>query len=213
MEIFWYGQSMFKIKGKSTTVIIDPFDPQATGLKFPKEAVAQIVLSTHSHSDHNNVKAVEGNPVLVLGPGEYEIAGTSIVGVSTYHDSVSGSERGFNTMYQLVIDGISLVHLGDLGHVLTEEQSSQIDNADILMIPVGGVYTIDAESAAKVVAQLEAKIVIPMHYKLPELKYELEGVESFLKEMGAENITPVPKLSITKDKLPEETTVILLSKS
>lgn len=213
MDIYWYGQSMFKIKGKAATVFIDPFSPEQIGLKLPKDTEGQVVLSTHSHHDHNNVGAVGGNPLIVTGPGEYEVAGISIVGIPTFHDSVGGAERGNNTVYHILMDGINIVHLGDLGHVLTEEQASQIDQTDILMVPVGGVYTINAEYATKVVAQLEPKVVIPMHYKIPGLKIELEGVEPFLKEMGAENIQPMPKLSITKDKLPEETEVVVLSKA
>lgn len=212
MDINWYGQAMFKIKGKMATLVIDPFDPDFTGLKFPKGIDAQVVLITHQHQDHNNAKAIDGSPLIVTGPGEYEKAGISISGVAAYHDDVLGAERGLNTIYHILIDGINIVHLGDLGHVLTEEQSSQIDIADILMIPVGSVYTIDAEAAAKVVAQFEPKIVIPMHYKIPGLKFELEGIESFLKEMGAENVEAVSKLSITKEKLPDETTVVVLSK-
>lgn len=212
MDIYWYGQSLFKIKGKSATVVIDPFDPQI-GLKLPKELSADIVLSSHAHYDHNNVAFVGGNPLIVTGPGDYEKNGISIRGISTYHDSTSGSERGKNTAYHLLIDGVNVVHLGDLGHLLSEEQITQIGEADILMIPVGGNYTIDAENASKVVTQLEPRIVIPMHYKIDEVKVDIEGLGPFLKELGAENIQPVPKLSVTKDKLPEETTVVVLSKS
>lgn len=213
MDISWYGQSCFKIKGKNATLVIDPFDPDFTGLKLPKDLEAQIVLVTHEHKDHNNLAAVAGNPLVVAGPGEYEKMGIMVNGTSTFHDSVEGAERGTNTVYNISIDGINIVHLGDLGHVLTEEQASQIGSTNILLIPVGGGYTIDAEVAAKVVAQLEPNVVIPMHYKIPGLKFELEEAGPFLKEMGAENVVPVPKLTITKDKLPEETTVILLGKS
>lgn len=213
MDITWYGQACFKIKGKSTSIVIDPFDPEFTGLKMPKEFESRIVLSTHSHKDHGNIQGISGSPLIINGPGDYEAFGVSITGVETYHDAVSGAERGKNTLYHILIDGINIVHLGDLGHLLTEEQTSNIDSTDILLIPVGGVYTINAESAAKVVAQLEPKIVIPMHYLLPGLKFDLATVEQFLKEMGAESVEPVSKLSITKDKLPEETTVVLLNKS
>lgn len=213
MDITWFGQAYFRIKGKTSTVVIDPFDPEFVGLKFPKDIEADVVLSTHGHKDHNNMRAVGGSPLVITGPGEYEKAGVSVAGVSVYHDQSQGSERGKNTIYHVLIDGVNIVHLGDLGHLLTDEATSQIDACDILMIPVGSVYTIDAEVAAKVVAQLEPRIVIPMHYKIPGLKFDLEGVEPFLKEMGAENITPVPKLSVTRDKLPDETTVVLLNKS
>lgn len=214
MDIYWYGQSCFRIKGKSATVILDPYDSEYTGLKLPaKEMEAQVVLSTHNHNDHNNVGVVSGDPLVITGPGEYEVKGVTVNGVSVYHDSSSGSERGSNTIYHLIIDGINVVHVGDLGHLLTEEQISQIESTDILLVPVGGLYTINGETAAKAVAQFEPKIVIPMHYKLPGLKFELEGVETFLKEMGVENIEPISKISVTKDKLPEETTVVLLSKN
>lgn len=213
MDIYWYGQSMFKIKGKAATVILDPFDPEHTGLKLPKEMVADVVLSSHSHGDHNNVGAVEGTPLVVTGPGEYEKLGVTINGIATFHDASTGSERGRNTVYNLLIDGVNLVHLGDLGHPLTEDQVSQIGDTDILLIPVGSVYTIDAEIAAKVVAQLEPRVVIPMHFKIPGLKFELDELDLFLKEMGSEGVEPVAKLSITKDKLPEEINVVVLNKS
>jgi L-ascorbate metabolism protein UlaG (beta-lactamase superfamily) len=212
MDINWYGQSCFKIKGKTASLVIDPFDPEFTGLKLPKDLEADVILSTHPHQDHNFLQAVSGNHLAVTGPGEYEISGVSITGIGTYHDAASGADKGINTVYQIVIDGINVVHLGDLGHLLTEEQVSQIDAADILMVPVGGSATIDSEIAAKVVAQLEPRVIIPMHYKIPGLKFELEDAGPFLKEMGAESMAPVPKLVITKDKLPEETTVVVLSK-
>ncbi|MBI4040062.1 MBL fold metallo-hydrolase [Candidatus Daviesbacteria bacterium] len=214
MDIYWYGQAMFKLKGKTATVVIDPFSPEI-GLKFPKvaEIEAQVVLSTHNHTDHNNISQVPGDPLQVTGPGEYEVSGVSITGTEVFHDNSNGSERGTNTIYNVLMDGVNIVHLGDLGHVLSEDQSARIDNCDILLIPVGGVYTIDGETAAKVVAQLEPKVVIPMHYKLEGLQFNLSGVEEFLKQMGKENIAPQPKFSITKDKLPDETEVVLLSKS
>lgn len=212
MDIYWYGQSCFKIKGKSATVVIDPFDPEFTGLKLPKDLEAEVVLVTHNHKDHNFTDAVKGEPLIISGPGEYEKAGVSVNGIKSFHDKTSGEERGANTIYHLIVDGINIVHVGDLGHPLSEEQSSVIDQTDILMVPVGGTYTLDAEGASGVVSELEPSLVIPMHYALPEGKSDLSGVEPFLKEMGAENIEALPKLSITKDKLPEETTVVLLSK-
>lgn len=211
MEIHWFGQSCFRIKGKQATVVIDPFDPYMLGIKLPKDLSADLVLSTHNHHDHNNFQAVSGDPLKILGPGEYEKNGVIVTGISSYHDNSKGSERGKNTIYTLLIDGINIVHLGDLGHLLSDEQTSLIDATDILMIPVGANYTINGEMAVKVVAQLEPKIIIPMHYKLPDLKVDLEGLEGFLKEMGIENPAPLPKLLITAEKLPEETTVVVLN--
>lgn len=213
MEIIWHGQASFKIKGKVASVIIDPFDPEAVGLKLPKDLTADSVLISHNHGDHNNHAAVSEEAIKITGPGEYEVKGVQIVGVSTYHDTQQGAERGKNTVYNLIIEGLKIVHLGDLGHKLTEDQVQEIGDTDILLIPVGGVYTIDAKVATEVVSQLEPRIIIPMHYALPGLKYELAPVEDFLKEMGKENIEPQPKLSITKDKLPEEPQVVVLQKS
>lgn len=215
MDIYWYGQACFKIKGKQATVFIDPFDPVQTGLKLPKDMTGDLALKTHEHFDHNNIAAVTGSPLKISGPGQYEIKGIAVTGVATYHDNQQGAERGKNTIYNVEVDGVKIVHLGDLGQkTLTEEQLEELGVCDILMIPVGSVYTIDAKDAANVVTQLEPKVVIPMHYGGVEgLKVELEPVDNFLKEMAVDNIEPVAKLSITKDKLPDEVEVVVLSKS
>lgn len=214
MDIYWYGQACFKIKGKNATVVIDPFDPDFTGLKLPKDLIADIALKSHEHKDHSNLEGVGGNPVNIAGPGEYEVKGVAIIGVGTDHDKAEGKERGKNTVYNLEVDGLNIVHLGDLGHVLTQDQVEEIGGCDILMVPVGSVYTIDAEDATQIVSQLEPKIIIPMHYGgVPGLKFPLEPVDNFLKEMGAENTQPQLKLTITKDKLPDEAQVMVLNKS
>ncbi len=217
MDIYWGGQALFKIKGKNRTVVLDPFDPEFVGLKLPKDLQADIVLSSHDHGDHNNTKAVtplsDEPPMVFKDPGEYEVGGVVITAIASYHDDSKGSERGLNTIFHLNMDGLNIVHLGDLGQsVLTEEQLNLIGDVDILLVPVGSVYTIDGKVASEIVAQLEPRIIIPMHYFIEGLKFQLEGVDKFLKEMGVENVTPQLKLSITKDKLPEEPQVIILSK-
>lgn len=214
MDITWYGQAFFKIKSKTAVIAIDPYDPEFTGLKLPKDLEADIAIKTHDHADHANVRAITGNPVQISGPGEYEVKGVLITGVSVFHDDKEGAERGKNTVYNIEAEGLSVVHLGDLGHPLTEQQIQEIGSCDILLVPVGGVYTINAVSAVQVVSQLEPSIIIPMHFGgIEGLKFPLDGVGAFLKEMGLENIPEVAKLSITKDKLPEEPQVIVLSKS
>lgn len=218
MDIVWGGQALFKLKGKNATVIIDPFSSEFTGLKLPKDLVANAVLVSHEHEDHNNAGAVinssGGKPMVFKEPGEYEVSSVVITGVDAFHDDSNGSQRGKDTIFHLMFDNLNIVHLGDLGQSkLSEEQLTQIGGVDILLIPVGSVYTIDGKLAAGIVAQLEPKIIIPMHYKIEGLKFDLEGVDKFLKEMGAEGVIPIPKLSISKEKLPEEPQVILLAKS
>lgn len=210
MDIYWYGQACFKLKGKNASVLVDPYDPSFTGLKLPRDLQSDVVLTTHDHQDHNFTSA----PMVFDKPGEYEVSGVVISGINSFHDNSEGTERGMNTIFHLLFDNLDIVHLGDLGQSkLTEEQVAQIGQTDILLIPVGSVYTIDSKAASEIVSQLEPKIIIPMHYKIEGLKFELEGVDNFLKEMGAENVVPLPKLSITKEKLPEEPQVILLAKS
>lgn len=222
MDIYWYGQACFKLKGKEGSVIIDPFDP-VIGLKLPastakrgepKDLESNMVLVTHGHKDHNNSSAVAGNPMVFSEPGEYEVKGVVVTGIQSFHDNSDGSVRGLNTIFHLLLDGLNIVHLGDLGQSeLTQEQVQLISQTDILLIPIGGVYTINSKEAAQIVSQLEPKIIIPMHFKIDGLVPDLEGVEGFLKEMGVENVETVSKLSITKDKLPEEPQVVVLSKA
>ena len=218
MDIYWGGQALFKLKGKNATVVIDPYDPNFTGLKLPKDLISNVVLITHEHQDHNNAEVVTTlsgeKPMVFQKEGEYEVAGVVITAISSFHDDNGGKERGKNIIFHLMFEGLNIVHLGDLGQSkLSEEQITQIGEVDILLIPVGSVYTIDGKTASSIVSQLEPKIIIPMHFKIEGLKFDLEGVEGFLKEMGAENAAAQPKLSITYEKLPEEPQVVVLNKS
>ena len=208
MDITWLGHSCFRIKGSHATVITDPYSPDL-GYSLGKPT-ARIVTVSHQHPGHSYVQGIGGQPKLVQGPGEYEISGVLISGIATFHDGERGKKRGKNTVYHMEIDEISVCHLGDLGHVLTGEQVEEIDDVDVLLLPVGGVSTIDAPMAAEIVRQLEPKAVIPMHYKTPALSWELEPVERFLKEIGAKEVNSQPKLSLTKSNLPTSTQVILL---
>jgi len=133
-----------------------------------------------------------------------------VIGVATFHDAEKGRKRGRNTVYLMEVDEVSVCHLGDLGHVLTAEQVEEIDNVDVLLLPVGGVSTINAPMAAEVVRRLEPKVVVPMHYKTQAISRELESVERFLKEIGVKQIDPQPKLSFTKSSLPASTQALLL---
>ena len=209
MEITWLGHSCFRLKGKQATVITDPFSP-AIGYTLGKVA-AEIVTVSHAHPGHSYIQGVGGEPRILKSPGEYESAGVLTVGVHTYHDNEKGAQRGKNTAFVIDVDDVMICHLGDLGHVLTAEQVAEIDGVDVLLIPVGGVSTIDAVQAAQIVRQLEPKVVIPMHYKTDALKRELETADRFLKEMGVKEAVPQPKLTVTKNSLPLTMQVTILS--
>lgn len=215
MDITYLGHSSFKLRGKSASLVTDPFETNKVGLSFPKHTAADIVTISHDHDDHNAVSAVEGSPFVISGPGEYEIKGVGIVGIGVYHDEVKGQKRGKNTIYRIEMDGISLVHLGDIGHELSSSEVDNLDGVTVLFVPVGGVYTIGPEQASKIVHEIDPTFVIPMHYNRPEIDQkifgDLSGVEAFLKEMGKTGITPVTKLAISKDKLPEEMQVVVLA--
>ncbi len=208
MDINWLGHSCFRIKGSKATVITDPFPPDL-GYTLGKPA-ADIVTVSHQHPAHSYVQGIGGEPKLVTGPGEYEISDVLIIGLETFHDQERGKKRGKNTVYLMEIDELAVCHLGDLGHVLAAEQVEEIDNVDVLFVPVGGMSTIDAQLAAEVVRQLEPKVIIPMHYKTGVLKRELEPVDRFLKEMGVREVESRPKLSLTKSNLPLSTQIVLL---
>jgi L-ascorbate metabolism protein UlaG (beta-lactamase superfamily) len=209
MEITWLGHSCFRIRGSHTTIITDPYSPDL-GYSLGKPT-AHIVTVSHQHPGHSYVSGIGGEPKLVTRPGEYEINGVLIIGMTTFHDTEGGKNRGKNTIYLIEIDEVSICHLGDLGHVLTTKQVEEIDNVDVLLIPVGGVSTIDAARAAEVVRQLDPKVVVPMHYKTEALNRELDPVDKFLKEMGSKQIEPQLKLSVTKANLPLSTQVFLLN--
>jgi len=208
MEIRWLGHSCFQIKGNKATIITDPYAPDL-GYSLGKRS-ADIVTISHQHPGHSYFEGIDGEPRRVAGPGEYEISGVLIIGMATFHDAEGGGRRGKNTLYIMDVDEISICHLGDLGHVLTIERSEGIDEVDVLMVPVGGVSTIDASVAAEVVRQLTPKVVIPMHYKTDALRRELEPVDRFLKEMGVKEVSPQPRLSFNKGNLPLTTQVFLL---
>ena len=208
MDISWLGHSCFRIKGSHATVITDPYSPDL-GYSLGKPT-AHIVTVSHQHPGHSYVQGIGGEPKLVTRPGEYEISGVLIIGIAAFHDKERGIKRGKNTIFLIEVDEVSVCHLGDLGHVLTTQQVEEIGNVDVLLLPVGGVSTINAPMAAEVVRQLEPKAVVPMHYKTPALNRELEPVGRFLTEIGVKEVNSQPNLSCTKSNLPASTQVFLL---
>jgi len=206
MDISYIGHSSFKIKTKSATIITDPFDPSKVGLKFPG-VDGDIVTVSHDHADHNNIVKVSGAKKVISGPGEYEVSGISILGYGSFHDDKKGEDRGKNTIYVFEAEGLRLVHLGDLGHALSDELVSEMGTIDILMVPVGGVYTIGPKEASEVVSKIDPYFVIPMHYG----GEKMEPVETFLKESGL-SVENLPKFSLKKEDILEEqnTKVVVL---
>lgn len=214
MEITYLGHSCFRLQGKSATLVTDPYDPKVVGLRLAK-LTCDIVTISHQHFDHNFLDSIKETKKVISGPGEYEISGVSITGVSSFHDNKKGALRGKNTIFMIEMDGIKSVHLGDLGHVLSDNTLELIGEVDILMVPVGGVYTIGPREASQVVRDIEPCIVIPMHYKVQGLNEEtfgkLQGVEEFLKEVGLE-VERMDKLSVKKEDLVEEKRAVILGK-
>ena len=219
MDIKYLGHSSFRIRGKTAAVVTDPFDPKMVGYSYPK-VTADAVTISHAHPDHNQkdliASRIEGvPPVIIQGPGEYEIKGIKIYGYSTYHDQKEGQERGKNTVYVYSVDGINILHCGDLGHTFSDQLLEELDEIHILMVPTGGFYTINEKEAMAIVRQVDPHIVIPMHYNesgKDKAFAQLSGVDAFLKESG-KTVEPISKLSITYDKLPEELEVVVLSRS
>ncbi|HEY7349812.1 MAG TPA: MBL fold metallo-hydrolase [Ktedonobacterales bacterium] len=212
MELTWLGHSCFRLRGKEVTVITDPFGPQL-GYTLGRIS-AQIVTISHDHPGHNNVAAVGGDPYVLRGPGEYEVQDVLVTAVASYHDAERGKRLGRNTIYLMHIDDLAVCHLGDLGHLLTDQQREEMSDVDILLVPVGGKNTINAAQAAEVISQIDPRIVIPMHYATPATEGKVEGLdplEKFCREMGVEAAEPQPKLAVTRSSLPAEPQVITLN--
>lgn len=205
MIITWIGHSCFKIQDKTgpggIILTTDPYD-KTIGLRVPSFE-SDIVTISHDHHDHNNIKAIRGKPFIIQSAGEYDVKGVSISGVESYHDSSNGKERGANIIYRIEMDEISVSHLGDLGHVLDNKQLEILVGTDILLIPIGGKYTLDAKKAVEVVSQIEPRLVIPMHYQTPGLKLDIDGVDKFIKELGVKP-RHEEKLKISSQDLPQE---------
>lgn len=212
MDIVYLGHSSFRLKGRTASLVTDPFDPSYVGLKFPRVS-ADIITISHDHIDHNKKELVDEVKKVISGPGEYEIMEVSIIGIATFHDAKKGVERGKNTIYVVEIDGIRIAHLGDLGHKLNEKTFEGIGEIDVLMIPVGGEYTVGPSEAVQIMQMIEPSITIPMHYFVEGMNKEkfgkLSKVEDFLKETGV-SVTREKKLSVKASDLSEEQKIVVM---
>jgi L-ascorbate metabolism protein UlaG (beta-lactamase superfamily) len=209
MEITWLGHSCFLIRGKEQTIITDPCHPDL-GYRLG-EPEADIMTVSHFHPGHSYIEGVADEPKQIKSPGEYEIGGTFITGISTFHDNKKGELKGKNTIYVIETDGITLCHLGDLGHPLGPNLVEELGDVDILFLPVGEVSTIPVDTAVEIVRQLEPPIIIPMHYKTEVFTGNLSLVGKFLDKMRIRELETKPKLSITSSSLPTTTQTIVLN--
>ncbi|EKE15646.1 MAG: Zn-dependent hydrolase of the beta-lactamase fold-like protein [uncultured bacterium] len=215
MNIQYYGHSCFKFTvkpaGRATediTLFVDPFDKEA-GLR-PPQGQADVILVSHNHRDHSNISALKGEPIVIENPGEYSVKGINVVGLDSFHDDKEGAERGKNTIFIFETEGLKICHLGDLGCDLSPKQMDEIYGTDILLIPVGGKYTIDGKKAAEIVRKVEPIIVIPMHYKMPESNIDINDEKDFCDAMGSCPKQKVSKLNIKKKDLEEKKLEVIL---
>jgi len=211
MKIRWLGHSCFLITSKDgTRVITDPY-AVGGGINYsPIKETADIVVVSHVHGDHSNVSAVQGKPEVIKGGGTKNAQGIQFRGIASYHDNFQGTQRGPNTIFCFTIDDIKLCHLGDLGHVLSPGQVTEIGAVDILFVPVGGFYTINALVASQVCDQLKPKVALPMHFRTPRCAMPIAGVEDFLK--GKKNVRKVggSEANFERERLPAATEIVLL---
>ncbi len=208
MEITWFGHSCFRIKGKEAIVLIDPC-PDTTGYALGK-IQADIVAISHAHPGHSYIDTLGEGFRVIKGPGEYEIKDTYITGIAAFHDEVQGKKSGKNTIYVIEMEGVTLCHMGDLGHTLTPEVTGELGSINVLFVPVGGHSTIGGQAAADLVRNINPGIAIPMHYKTEAEKGDLELPEKFLKEMGNKDLASQPKFIVTRTNIPASTQVVLL---
>jgi L-ascorbate metabolism protein UlaG (beta-lactamase superfamily) len=211
VTIRWLGHSCFLISLEDTVkMITDPFD-NSVGYPMP-DVTADVCVVSHDHFDHNCVSAVKGNPKVVKGSGEKNVKDVSFKGVDAFHDEKQGSLRGENVIFLWELGGIKFAHMGDLGTELSQDQINQMGSVDILFVPTGGYYTIDAPTADKVVSALNPRVVIPMHYKTAVMgsNFPIAGVDEFLQ--GKKNVVKVGKNSVTfkKETLPQKMTIYVL---
>ena len=205
MEITWYGLSCFRLTDRGqTTIVTDPYNGKL-GLP-PLKLKGDVVTISHDASGHNDESVVANRLHSLRGPGEYEIGGVFITGIATHRDDNSLE----NILFMFDYGGVTIAHLGDMTHVPTQTQIEALEEVNVLLVPVGDGNSLNASQAAELVSMIEPNIVVPMHYKIPNLKLELEDVDRFLKEMGISQPDAESSLKVTAGNVPEETQVVLL---
>ncbi len=214
MKIKWLGHASFLITSQDgLTIITDPYAPAENLTYDPISEAADIATVSHGHGDHANVAAVGGNPEVVRTPGQHQVKGIAINGVPTYHDDQSGSQRGANVIFRLNVDGVNVCHLGDLGHPISQAQADEIGEVDVLLIPVGGFFTIDAAVATQVANLIEPRVTIPMHFRNPKCSFPIADVEPFLADKQNVKRLDSSEVEFQKESLPTDTEITVLKPS
>lgn len=210
MKIEWLGHSCFLLTtADGTRILTDPFDPKMVG--YPAlDVAADIVTVSHQHGDHNYTQAVRGKFTLVDKPGVVDVHGVTIKGVPTFHDDAGGAQRGKNIVFRFSVDDLNLVHCGDLGHLLNPAQVAELLPVDVILLPVGGHFTIDAAAAQEVVKALKPALVIPMHYKTPSLNFPITTEEPFLKSAGGWKKAGTRVFEVSREDLASKAGVVVL---
>jgi L-ascorbate metabolism protein UlaG (beta-lactamase superfamily) len=208
MDLTWLGHACFRMRGKEGIVLTDPPDPRS-GHAIPRTE-AHLVTISHGHDGHSSLKSVGGEPVILSGPGEYEVREILVTGVGSFHDDEGGKERGRNTVFAIRLDDLVICHLGDLGHVLPSGDLERLGDVDIVLVPISGPETnLSAARAAEIIHQLEPKVVVPMSYD-PDAQKKDSPFEKLLHELGVKELVPVAKLSVSRSSLPAEVQVVAL---
>jgi L-ascorbate metabolism protein UlaG (beta-lactamase superfamily) len=211
MKIKCLGHAAFVITSDAgLKIITDPYAPSPSLTYGEITESADIVTVSHGHTDHGNVAAVRGNPEVVRRTGRSTAKGIEFNGIASYHDDAQGRLRGNNIIFCFELDGIKVCHLGDLGHLLDDKQLAEIGSVDIVLIPVGGFFTIDARAASQVCDQLKPRVIIPMHYRTEKSFPDIAGVDEFIK--GKSNVTrqDSSEVEFKAGKLPATSQIIVL---
>ena len=211
MKLQWLGHSSFRLEESTgTSVVTDPYHSYI-GIEMPG-VTADVVTVSHKHDDHNNVEIIKGNPMIIDTVGSFDVKGIGILGIETYHDEVEGEKRGKNLIYKYRIDGIDVCHMGDIGEECTPELAEAIGPVNILLLPVGGEYTIDAETAKDYVDKLMPDMVIPMHYRTRGVDLDIDKVDGFLRLFEDEVIEEVEDdtIEITRSQFDGEFTRVIV---
>jgi len=211
MKMKWLGHACFLISSDAgLRIITDPYTAGGGVGYAPVNEAADIVMVSHDHFDHNAVSTVAGKPEVVRGGGTKNAKGVEFKGIATYHDDSKGSQRGDNTVFCFSVDGVKLCHLGVLGHRLSSEQVAEIGDVDVLLVPVGGFFTIDANVAGQVCDDLKPRVVIPMHYKTPKLDFPIAGVDEFVKGKANVRALDSSEAEFKLGELPDATEIVVL---